>query len=179
MFARSLSFALALATALLACLGGGCKKSEPAQTPQNQAVKAQPTPAQFAPAGDTSARLHWLGKKRLAADTNAAYLKTIWDLPESVRLEAQTLDKFALAPWRSALTNYPQPITNYQAVVAANPSASLLRPLVADLLEQESYLEIRQPTNQPPELALAIRLDQSRAGLWQTNLAAVLESTYG
>ena len=45
--------------------------------------------------------------------------------------------------------------------------------------QMESYLEIRQATNQPEELVFAIRLDDQRAALWQTNLARVLESLTG
>ena len=40
-------------------------------------------------------------------------------------------------------------------------------------------MEVRQATNQPGELAFAIQLNGERAGLWQTNLAALLESLTG
>ena len=65
--------------ALLLLLAFGCKKSPPADT------------------GNVVARIHWLGKKKLASDRTAARLMTIWNLPESANLEAQTLDK--LAAW--------------------------------------------------------------------------------
>ena len=55
----------------------------------------------------------------------------------------------------------------------------MLRPLLDDLVREESCLEIRNATNQPGELAFAIRLNDERAGLWQTNLAAALESLTG
>jgi hypothetical protein len=35
---------------------------------------------------------------------------------------------------------------------------------------------MQQATNQPPELALAIRLDPQRAALWSSNLAAAFGS---
>lgn len=115
----------------------------------------------------TVARLHWLGLNRLSQETNTASLMAIWNLPESRKLERQTVDKLALAPWRlldrSVNTN----------------AAALLRPLLDDVVSNESGLEIRQATNQPGELAFAIRLDDQRAALWQTNLAAVLESLTG
>src|SRR5262249_26940115 len=57
--------------------------------------------------------------------------------------------------------------------------AMLLRPLLGDLLQQESYLEIRQASNQPGQLALAGRLDPTQGFVWQTSLAAVLESLSG
>ena len=113
------------------------------------------------------ARVHWSGMKQLSGGTNAASLMTIWNLPESRRLERQTLDKLSLAPWPLLHRNLD---TN---------AAALLRPLLDDLVADESYLEIRQATNQPEELVLAIRLDDQRAALWQTNLAAVLESLTG
>ncbi|HWH72438.1 MAG TPA: hypothetical protein VNT26_23960, partial [Candidatus Sulfotelmatobacter sp.] len=159
-----------LLAALLVSLAGGCKKS-PSTEPSGskQAQSAQPS----APPVETVARVHWLGKKRLAAETNAAAFMAIWNLPESVRLEAQTLDKLALAPWRSS-----QPGTNQLSTLNSQLS-TLLRPLLDDLLQEESYLEIRNATNQPGELALAIRLNAQRAALWETNLAAVLESLTG
>ena len=118
-------------------------------------------------AAQTVARIHWLGMKHLSGDTNAARLMAIWNLPESRRLERQTLDKLSLAPWPWLHRNVD---TN---------AAALLRPLLDDLVENESCLEIRQTTNQPGELVLAIRLDDQRAALWRTNLARVLESLTG
>jgi len=91
----------------------------------------------------------------------------IWNLPESRKLEQQTLDKLALAPWRLLHRNL-------------NPNAAaLLRPLLDDVVSNESCLEIRQAANQPGELVFAIRLNDQRAALWQTNLTRVLESLTG
>jgi hypothetical protein len=115
----------------------------------------------------TIARIHWLGMKQLAGETNAAHLMAIWNLPESRRLGQQMLEKLSLAPWPLL---HRSPDTN---------AAARLRPLLDDLAENESCLEIRQTSNQPGELVLAIRLDDQRAALWQTNLARVLESLTG
>ncbi len=179
MFIRSYGLLLAVAF-LVAVGGGGCRKSNSAQSGSKEAkAVAQPAAMQPSPHASVS-RLHWLGKKRLGAETNAAYFMSIWNLPESARLEAQTLDKLALAPWRSQLTNDFLTVTNYQPLVADHPLASLLRPLLQDIVDQESYLEIRQETtNQPGELALAIRLDNANAGVWDTNLAVVAEALTG
>ena len=141
---------------LIACaaFAAGCKKSEPPPV-------AAPAPV------PTIARLHWLGKKNLETDTNAVALIKIWDLPESAKLESELLGKLSAAPWtvlhRTADTN----------------AGALLRPLFDDVLQQESCLEIRQPTNQPYQLVFAIHLDDARAALWETNLAAVLGSLTG
>jgi hypothetical protein len=54
--------------------------------------------------------------------------------------------------------------------------AALLRPLLDDLLQQESFLEVREATNLPGDLTFAIRLSEPRARLWETNLAAIVEA---
>jgi hypothetical protein len=84
-------------------------------------------------------------------------------------LEAHVLDKLSLSPWR---------LLKGDAATNGAP-VSLLRPLLDDLVQEEFYLEVRNPTNQLEELAFAIRLSTDRAALWQTNLAAVLESLTG
>jgi hypothetical protein len=114
--------------------------------------------------------------KRLANETNAAGVLKIWRLPETEKLKAQTLDKLALAPWRLSGTNRPPAVTNYAALVRANPSASLLRSLLDDLVQEEWYLEIRDPKEKAAQIALAVRLHPVRAGLWETNLGAVVQS---
>jgi len=108
---------------------------------------------------DTVARIHWLGKKRLGTDAGAYYFMRLWGLRETAQLEARTLDKLSVT-----LTNVP---------------GALLRPLFNDMVQAETYFEIRQTTNQPLELVFAIRLDDRRASAWQTNLAAVIESLTG
>src|SRR5262249_21205635 len=108
------------------------------------------------------------------SETNAAYFMSIWNMAESGKLEAQTLDKLATAPWRLILKQRGG--TNAQTPIAASPA---LRPLLDDLVQEESYIEVHQPTNQPAELALAIHVDDSRAALWQKNLAEVVESMTG
>ena len=144
--------------AALAAMMCGCDKSSQA-----------PTTVPFALTSQTVAHLHWLGKKQLAADTNSATLMRIWSEPESATLEAQTLDRLSTAPWRLL----PHAATTNSA------AAPLLRELLEDCVQQESYLEVRAVTNQPGEFAFAIQLPAGRAAVWQTNLAAVLESLTG
>lgn len=126
-------------------------------------------------AASPTLQLHWTGSRNLHADTNAAYLKTILDLPQSTTLKNQTLDKLALwlvrAPGYPALQQSNTPAL-FAAMVATNPAAKALRPLLDDLVEEESYFELQSGTNGPTEFALAVRLDPAQAALWQTNLAS-------
>ncbi|MSU59977.1 MAG: hypothetical protein EXS35_17715 [Pedosphaera sp.] len=139
----------------------GCNKSEPAKPAASTDAGASK--------GAGLSRWHWLGKNRLAADTNAIQFLTLWNLPESVALETQTLDKLSLAPWRLLKGDTS---TNV-------PPAKLLRPLLDDLVREESFVELRAATNHSGELALAIRLNRERAALWETNLAVAMESLTG
>jgi hypothetical protein len=136
-------------------------RRQPIQSAEGAPPESQPTPAQ------TVARIHWLGLNRLSQETNAASLMAIWNLPESSKLEQQTLNKLSLAPW---------PLLHRDLDPNA---AALLRPLLNDVISNESCLEIQETTNQPGEVVFAVRLDDRRAALWQTNLAAVLESLTG
>src|SRR5690606_221263 len=110
---------------------------------------------------------HWVGKRKLAADTNASRLMTVWNMPESSRLEAQTLDKLSTAPWR-ILQN-----------TASNSASALLRPLLEDVLEEEWYLETVERRDGRLETVGAIRLNSSASAVWEKNMASVLESLTG
>jgi len=175
--------------ALLVALGSGCKRSSSNDTQANGNQRPQVTrPIAI----QTAARFHWLGKKRLSTDTNASYFLSIWNLPETARLQDQTLGKLAdaiaskLSPTnvQPATSNQRSPLAPPPASVTPTPSplspvASLLRPLLADLLEEESYLELGSATNQPCELLLAVRLSNARALVWETNLTSAFESLGG
>jgi hypothetical protein len=139
----------------------GCRQRQSAEN-----VPSAPPPPQkpAPPAMQTIARVDWSGIRQLSSETDAAHFMEIWNLPESQKLKQQTLDKLSLAPWRLLHRNLD---TN---------TAALMRPLLDDMVEDECYLQIGQATNQPDELVFAIRLNDQRAALWQTNLAAVLES---
>lgn len=118
------------------------------------------------PTMDSVARIHWIGKNRISTN-GAGELLRLWAMPESLKLQEQTLDKLSAAPWRLLRGE-------------SNPaSTNLMRPLLRDLVDEEFYLQLRAPSgsaDQPGELVLAIRLADSRARLWQTNVAAALES---
>ena len=152
---------LTLFAAVAVLTGAGCDKSA--------APASRPT-VPYSLTSQTVAHFHWRGKSRLAAATNAAGLMRIWNQAESAALETQVLDKLSTAPWRLL----PRvATTNFTA------AAPLLRSLLDDCVQQESYLEVRAATNQPGELAFAIHLPAGRAAVWETNLAVVLESLTG
>jgi hypothetical protein len=113
-------------------------------------------------------RFHWLGKTRLATEANATNFMAIWNLPESVRLEAQTLDKLATAPWRLWQTN----------VALSNAPSDRLRPLLDDLIAHESYLEVSGATNEPWQAVLAVRLPPDRHIQWASHLPIILGSLF-
>src|SRR6266699_1477868 len=95
MYLRNLGFALGLA--FLLGFVAGCKKSASVEVSKGDAAKPplQSEP-QKSPPLDLIARVHWLGMKRLATETNAAHFMSIWNLPETAKLQNQTLDKLAL-----------------------------------------------------------------------------------
>ena len=163
---------------LLLVSGGGCGKSASDGGPPQSLIP--PHRSLISNLSPTVAQLHWVGLEQIGRETNAANFLSVWNLPESRQLTAQTLDKLALAlgGWSPAtnVTSHTSLVTNYQSLVTSHPVAARLRPLLEDLLQAESYVELRQATNQPGELALAIRLEAPRAGLWTSNLTAALGS---
>jgi hypothetical protein len=99
------------------------------------------------------------------------------NLPESQRLAAQTLDKLALFLAHVAITNTGGLVTNTQSYVARSPTASFWRPLLDDLLREETYLEVARAPGGRLNFIIAFRLDEQRAALWETNVAAALALT--
>jgi hypothetical protein len=127
------------------------------------AVVAQASP----PAPDLMVQVHFAGAEQISADTNAAAFTNLWCSPEMQALREQTLNKLSRAPYNW----FKQKILS-----DTNDGAGQLRPLLDDLLGAEWFLQIHDATNGAPEFALAIRLNASRAQLWQTNLGNVLEA---
>ena len=91
-----------LAFALLLMVAGAAVARNPRPLPRSS----------LPPPVETVARVLWLGKQRLAADTNAASLMGIWNLAESRKLEAQTLDRLAWAA--GAGVGHGQPVIGDQ-----------------------------------------------------------------
>ncbi len=121
--------------------------------------------------GDVIARIHFVGIDRIAADPKAAKLNELGALPATAALRDNLLAKLATAPFRL----FEHKLYNQDK----NDFAPLLQPLLNDLLHSESYTEMRGPTNQVPELLLAIQLNNDRAQVWQNTLSTVLTEWTG
>lgn len=124
-----------------------------------------------AKADQPTASIHWIGSRQLAADPAAAHLVQISKMPETRRVVNQTLDKLALAPFRPEFKDVDwQSTTNYPPLVARSAHARMLRPLIEDILANESHIHTRKPGSQT-EFAIAVRLDPARVTVWKTNIA--------
>ncbi len=134
-------------------LQSGCRKNE------NRDGKSD--------ASDLLVRCHFVGSGQLAGDTNAAKLKEIWNLPETRRLAGRTLGKLSHAP----KTLFAE------AVDAAQDErgAALLRPLLDDVLRQESFIQVRGATDRPTEWTLLVRHPGDRSGGWRTAIGELLQ----
>ena len=111
-------------------------------------------------------QVHFAGALQLAKDTNSAKISRILALPATGDLRKFALGKLAKAPqafWRGVLP--PD----------GGDQSALFQPLLDDLWEAETYLEVRGPTNRA-ETVLAIELNNGRAGLWSTNLWKLMEA---
>lgn len=163
---RILRFLGLVQLALLFLLVSGCKKSAP-PSPETKANSQFLTPEPIDP--NVIASLHWLGKKRISTGLDAVGLMGIWNLPESTQLESHALDKIALAPWVLAgKTN----------TALTDPAPQLFRGIAEDLLQEESYLEVRRETDSPAtsSIGFAIRLTPERSTAWTRALPTILES---
>lgn len=148
---------LILTVGLFAVAGSGKKEERPATSRE----VAPPLPS------GRIAAVHFVGGVNASADTNAAFLKRIWLLPETQVLKEQTLNKLARVPYK---------LWNQRVRMGTNDFAPLFRPLLDDLLRAESWLEVSGETNPTPDCVLAVRLDEARAELWRTNLSAALST---
>jgi hypothetical protein len=117
----------------------------------------------FAASEDTLASFHFIGANTLTNNPNAARLRKIWALPESANFRNDVLEKLALASSK-ALTGDS----------STNRAASL-QPLFNDLLLVESIGEFHGNVS-APDVRLAVRLDDARSRVWETNLLKTLQS---
>lgn len=120
--------------------------------------------------GDLVGHLHFAGIGRVT-EGGATNLIALGNLPETAVLRDITLQKLATLPFRLFRANGADGITNMYA--------NLMRPLLDDLLREESYAEMRNPSSPVPELMLAVHLDNARAKVWRDNLATAISGWTG
>jgi hypothetical protein len=157
---KSFGFGLAL---FLLVVGGACRRSEP--EPPKPAMKIPEKP-------NVLARLHWVGQEQLRANTNAAYLTNLLQVPEAPKMGEEVLQKLSRAPWTSliGLTNSP---------AASNELSGLFLTLLRKVADNEVCLEAQRLTNQPPDLAMAVKLNVDDAALWTSNSHTILNGLNG
>jgi hypothetical protein len=110
-------------------------------------------------AANAAARYHCDGSAQLTGNTNLSTLRKALALPS-----AAPVRKLVLARFSGLLANSFQCGTNSSA-------ASLLEPLLSDVLQTESLGSFGGSAANPLNFVLALRLDAKRAQLWQDNLS--------
>jgi hypothetical protein len=127
------------------------------------------------PQPDLIAQIHFAGAQKISASTNATGFTNEFCSAEALALRAQTADKLSgwLSGWLEKKLN-----------VTVAGGAAKLRPLFDDLQTAEWFLEARSAADGKPEAAIAIKLDDTRAQIWRTNLkpffaAATFQSAGG
>lgn len=116
--------------------------------------------AQAHSAPDILFNYHFVGTDELFKTTNTATLKKVWDMPETATLRDGILDRLAGTP--------------RQALGASKDSATLLRPLIDELLKVESVAEVRSGSNGPGEVLIAVRISKDQLPRWNTNLQKII-----
>ena len=121
-----------------------------------------------APPPELLASVHFVGAARIGADTNSTELKGLLASPEAGALKEQTLQKLARAPYA---------LLRERMAEGTNDFAAGLRPLLDDLLREESYFEMRGATHAIPGTGAGGSSGHHRAQVWKMNLAAALAWT--
>lgn len=127
------------------------------------------------PSSDLIAQIHFAGAEKISASKESAAFTNEFSSAEALVLRKQTADK--LSNW---LPGWLQKKTG----VVVTGGAMKLRPLFDDLQKSEWFLDARRTANGRPQVAIAIKLANDRAQLWQANLkpffpAASFKSTGG
>jgi hypothetical protein len=113
------------------------------------------------PQPDLLAQIHFAGAQKISAEANAAAFTNEFCSAEAQAVRTQTADK--LAPWLAGWLQKKSGVT-------VPAGTARLRPLFDDLQTAEWLLEARTTANGQPEVALAVRLPETRAALWRAEL---------
>ena len=120
------------------------------------------TPASAAlPQPDLIARFYFAGGDKISTAPNVNAFTNQFASPPALALRRQTADK--LAPWLSGWLQ-----KNLGTSVPDGPAR--LRPLFDDLQSAEWTAEARAAAGNPPEVAIAIKLDSQRSAAWPSAL---------
>jgi hypothetical protein len=104
--------------------------------------------------------LHWVGAANLTNTSTPTNLQQALALPATSALRDEVFGKLARTPqelWKKSLP------------ANAADASSLLRPLLNDLWNSESFVEVRGDAARP-DLVVGVQVDDKRAALWSTNL---------
>ena len=110
---------------------------------------------------DALATVHYVGSTALDGNPNAAKLKKIWALPETIALRADVLQKLSQSAGKAFGTS------------SGADRATAIRPLLEDLLAAESHAEFHGKPGASLELYLAVRLNAARSKVWETSLLQI------
>jgi hypothetical protein len=114
---------------------------------------------------DVAWQYHCAGSSQLASEPNLDSLKKVLALPSTTNL--QSLARTRICEW---LTDSLR--------LGNNPSsATLMEPLLHDMVEVESVGSFSTHADAGPSFILALHLGGQRALLWQTNLGKILGSS--
>lgn len=102
-------------------------------------------------------RAHFIGTEQLFASPDSVKLKEAWGRPSAGVLRNELLTRTALLPSFWLADALPK---------GAAVQTNLFRPLLEDVLANESYVDCTST----PEFLLAVKVNENRARLWQTNL---------
>ncbi len=116
------------------------------------------------------ARCHSAGTNQALANPDAK-LRSIADLPQTQALLKQTLQRLA----QSARLVFGEALP----ATADARAAALVRPLLDDLVREESFVEVRGADLHRLEWLLAVNLKPARLVVWRTNLVELAKLMKG
>ena len=119
---------------------------------------------QAAKEGKPEALVRWrfVGTKQISSSKDLATLRKILALPESAALRDAAIQNF------SAKSSH---FTKDHSTNANPAAAALMTPLLPDLFQSESRLELRTRAAKDADWVLAIKLSPERSEVWSKNLA--------
>ncbi len=119
---------------------------------------------------ETLARWHFVGTKQLSNSKDLPVLRDILALKESQELRKVAIEGFSLSV-ADHFTHTND--TNINAQIAA-----LIRPLLPDLIENESRFELSARGAQDADWSLALKLAHDRLGDWNTGLSNLASAAH-